>query len=179
MGILEKHYPTETLQKCLTAFVFEGTVRHDGEPLTPDPVSAVVAALYRHMQEHQGPVCPNICKKNLGDFSNFHAARDRHYRALRIQGIGTCKNKSKVISKEEEKSLWEKGLLGPQNPKSLLNAVFFLNGKNFALRGGSEHSQLKMSQFKRQNDPLSYLYIANGSKNHPGGIRDYKSNKRL
>ena len=38
-------------------------------------------------------------------------------------------------------------------PRGLLNAVFYLNGKNFALRGGMEHRSLKLSQIKRNISP--------------------------
>ena len=47
---------------------------------------------------------------------------------------------------------------------------FYLNGKNFCLRGGVEHRQLKLSQIKRVDDPPSYIYTECASKNRAGGL---------
>ena len=38
----------------------------------------------------------------------------------------------------------------------------------FCLRGGEEQRSLKISQFKRQSENDSYLYVENGSKNCSG-----------
>ena len=78
-----------------------------------------------------------------------------------------------TISLEEENALWSAGILGSDNPKSLLRAVFYQNGKNFCLRGGSEHRNLKLSQLQRRSDPNQYIYTENGSKN-----RSRRLNKR-
>ena len=43
-------------------------------------------------------------------------------------------------------------------PKSLLNAVFYFNGKNFWLRGDEEHFCLAISQIVRQQHPDQYDY---------------------
>ena len=48
--------------------------------------------------------------------------------------------------KEEKQLLWERGVLGTTTPKSLLNAMFYLNGKNFCLCGGEKHRRLIISQ---------------------------------
>ncbi len=74
----------------------------------------------------------------------------------------------KSPEKEEEEfkqQLWESNTLGLHSPQALLNAVFYLNGKNFCLRGGEEHRALKISQVERCSDPPSYRYVENGSKN--------------
>ena len=132
--ILESNHPLDTLQKCLSAFVFEGTVSKTGQPLYPVSITAIIAAIYRHMQEHQGLTCPNICDKKNHHFLKLHTALDRYYRDLRQRGVGTHKKKSEASTKKEENTLWERSVLGSDNPESLLNAVFFLNGKNFALQ---------------------------------------------
>ena len=69
--------------------------------------------------------------------------------------------------------------MGPDDPKALLNAVFYLNGRNFALRD-CEQFNLKISQLTRVNDPDGYMYMENGSKNRSGGFQDFKvPNKRV
>lgn len=64
-------------------------------------------------------------------------------------------------------------MLNCSTPQGLLNAVFFLNGKNFLLRGGSEHRFLKISQFSKNvslQGRVSYTYTENVSKNRSGGF---------
>ena len=61
--ILEVKHPIVTLEKCLCAFIFEGTVTKEGRPLVPVSVNARMASLYRYMQQQQGPRCPNICDR--------------------------------------------------------------------------------------------------------------------
>ena len=59
------------------------------------------------------------------------------------------------------------------SPKALFQEVFFLNGRNFCLRGGDEHRRLKLSQIKRYSAPHipdRYVYTENSSKNRSGGM---------
>ena len=59
------------------------------------------------------------------------------------------------------------------SPQGLLNAVFFLNGRNFLLRDGSEHRELKLSQVKKNRSPKGrerYTYTELVSKNRRGGV---------
>ena len=45
---------------------------------------------------------------------------------------------------------------------------FFNNAKQFCLRGGEEHRNLKFSQFERTEN--RYIYTENSSKNRSGGL---------
>ena len=66
---------------------------------------------------------------------------------------------------DEEQMMWNKGILGTSTPQSLLNAVFYLIGQSFCLRGGEEHRQLCISQVVWQFNPVCYVYTETGSKN--------------
>ena len=92
---------------------------------------------------------------------------DSLFRDLRTKNIGTNVKHAEAFTREEE-MLWKKGVLGTTSPKSLINAVFYLNGKNFCLRGGEEHRRLTLSQIVRHYNPDHYLYIETGSKNKKG-----------
>ena len=51
--------------------------------------------------------------------------------------------------------------------------MFFCNGKNFLLRGGAEHRNLKFSQVTRSIDDdgsLCFTYTENSSTNRSGGF---------
>ena len=79
---------------------------------------------------------------------------------------------------EEEKMLWNAGILGSQVPKQLVEMLLYLFGLHFALRTGPEHRSLRAGpnsqlQIKVDNEcGLCYLkYTEDSSKNNPGGIK--------
>ena len=55
-----------------------------------------------------------------------------------------------MLTNDDKERLWTSRVLNPDTPQGLLNCIFFLNGKNFCLRGGIEHRELKLSQFSRE-----------------------------
>ena len=79
----------------------------------------------------------------------MRAAFDIVCRQLHNEGLGTMTKRSGFLTLEEEDLLWKNGAMGIDTPKQLLRVVVFYNGKNFALRGGDEHRQLKWSQLTR------------------------------
>ena len=88
-----------------------------------------------------------------------------------MRGIGAESRQTEAFSKTEEEKLWDSGVLGSNNPNSLLRDVFYLNGRNFCLRGGEEQRNLRISQFKRLQNPDRYVYTENASKNRTGGLK--------
>ena len=106
---------------------------------------------------------PIFLDKTIFSFKKLHAAIDNFGRQLRLEGIGTEVKHASIMSPREENYLWEAGVLGVENPKSLLFAVFYCNGKNFCLRGGAEHRRLKLSQLQRLSNPDRYIYTEHGS----------------
>ena len=116
------------------------------------------------MQLLFGEAVPNfLSRKNLA-FRELNAATDRHYRELRASGVGTEKKSAQPLTEEEVERLWSLGILGSHSPKAPLNAVFFLNGVNFALHD-SEHYGLKVSQITKMPNEDGYVYCEYGSKN--------------
>ena len=80
------------------------------------------------------------------------------------------------ITAEEEKTLWDKGLLGCHTAKALLHTVYFYNGKLFGLRA-SEHRNLRYNNFKV--DSNSITYDESVSKTYHGGMKDLKYTPRV
>ena len=74
-------------------------------------------------------------------------------------GIGAEAKHTEVFSTDEEDVLWKTGTLGTSSPSSLMNAVFYNNGKILCLRGGEEHRKLKISQFRFDSDEGSMLLL--------------------
>lgn len=76
-----------------------------------------------------------------------------------------------------------KKLLGDHNARVLLNTMIYLNGKNFALRSGKEHRNLrfKPSQITihEPDGGIPYLrYAEDVSKTQQGGLKHRKISKK-
>jgi len=108
----------------------------------------------------------------------FHPLKnvcDAVLKKLHSKGIGMEAKATPALTPSEEDTFWSKGMIGFDNPTSLLNAVFFYKGKkNFCLRGGAEHQNLQLSQVKRETTTAQgeavtcYAYREFGSKNNQG-----------
>ena len=73
-----------------------------------------------------------------------------------MKGVGAGSKQTEAFSKNEDQ-IWTTGVLGSDNPNSLLWAVFYLNSRNFCLHGGEEQRNLKISQLKRLQNPDRYV----------------------
>ena len=81
-----------------------------------------------------------------------------------------CKKEEReFVSEEEEAAFWEKKLLGTTSAKSLLNTMYFYNGKIFGLRGG-DHRKIVVNNF--EIGPNFIKFEENASKTYHGGICD-------
>jgi hypothetical protein len=121
----------QMLNTWLIRFILEGTRKQDGSLYPAETVYSLLCGLCRHLvSQFGGGNVPNFMAKKNPLFADLNAATDKHYRMLRQEGVGTSKNQAEPISPEED-VLWSSGVLGSHSPKSLLNAVFFLNGKKF------------------------------------------------
>ena len=160
------------LCKWLTFFVAE-VRKKDGTEYPPKTLYLLLTGILRHMRS-RNTACPNFLDTQDPSFSSFHNASDNVLRDLHVRGIGAETRPTEAFSKDDEEKLWNSGVLGSNNPKSLLHAVFYLNGKNFCLRGGEEQQNLKISQLKRLNNPDRYVYTENASKNRCGGLKQIR-----
>ena len=97
-------------------------------------------------------------------------------RKLRSEGVGAEKHLAKPFTIDDENKFWSLGEMGMNTPVSLLQAVFYYNGKIFCLRGGEEHRNLKVSQFRRTEK--GYTYTETSSKNCQGGMSQLKLKKK-
>ena len=131
----------------------------------------------KHYMQSLNPHYVNFLDQNNPDFSGLRGVQDSIAQELQKEGIGVS---VEGITHEEEQLLWQNEMLGYVTLTSLLNAVFFNNGKVLMLRGGTEHWQLKLSQFKfgeelRHGELVRYC--ENCSKNYSGSYREKGENK--
>ena len=82
------------------------------------------------------------------EFHDLRKILDSYYRNLHQEGVGSSSKSTEHLTREDEEKMWRSQVLNPAMPQGLLNCVFFL--KNFCLRGGQEHHELKLSQLKRE-----------------------------
>ena len=85
-------------------------------------------------------------------------ALDHQLQTLHANGIGVQRKRADIIMPEIENTFWMKGILSCHSPASLLNTVFYLNGKNFHLRSYQEHATLRFSQIRHFTNPDRYVY---------------------
>ena len=111
----------------------------------------LLSSLKRYMVK-ANPSTPNFLDDKDTGFFGLQGTRDTVARKLCEDAVGSSVRDAVVISFEEEESLWKAGTLGVENPKALLNAIFYMNGKVLCLRGGREHKSLKISQFNFGSD---------------------------
>ena len=169
--LLEVQYPVEAQDQALATFILEAR-RADGNFYPDSTLKNILAALFRVLKQHQGAANVQSFVERSSREKNFHNALDHILRLLRQKGIGVERKQAELITQDIETQLWEKGGLGYSNPQSLLNTVFFYNGRNFCLRGVHEHQNLHFPQIQRSTAPNKYTYVEFGSKNHTGGIND-------
>ena len=151
------------LNKWLSLFVLE-PCKLDGTRYPTSTLNMLLSGLKRYMVK-ANPSTPNFLDDKDTCFSGLRGTRDTVARKLREDGVGSSVRHAAVISYEEEESLWKAGTLGVENPKALLNAIFYMNGKVLCLRGGREHKSLKISQFNFGSDQGDFVvYMENGSK---------------
>lgn len=121
---------------------------------------------------------PELNIFNDASFKLFQDSIDAEMKRLISVGVGVDVKQAEPFTIDEEGVLWNKGLLGGNNPRSLLDTMVFLLGKLFALRGGREHRNLKFKQFtliSGENGRLDKLcYNSFGEKNCKGGLKDRK-----
>lgn len=91
-------------------------------------------------------------------------------------GIVNKKEDKEAISEEEEEKMWSQGLFGTKTAKSLLNTVYFYNGKIFGLRA-NEHRMLRLGDIEVSSNMITYR--ENTSKTFHGGIKDLKKKPRF
>ena len=81
-----------------------------------------------------------------------------------------AKQKKEPVT-DEERQLWQSGVFGMETAKSLLNVVYYYNGKLCGLYGG-EHRQICLKNFEIGDNYICFK--ENESKTFVGGLLDLK-----
>ena len=96
-------------------------------------------------------------------------------KVVHANGKTNSQEEKKPITDEEEEKMWKAEVLGDKTAKSLMNTVYFYNGKLFGLRA-SEHRLLRLRDLDIGAEYI--IYRENASKTFHGGIADLKKKAR-
>ena len=175
--ILTPYCSKENLNKWLSTFAVE-TRNHQGKPYPPKTIYSLLCGILREMR-NTNPHYPNFLNKEDSEFSTFHTTLDNLFKSLRNDGFGSSSLGTEGISSEEEDMLCKSGVINLKTPKGLPRAAFYICGKCFCLRGGSEHRNLTLSHFQRLDKPDRYVYQERVSKNKPGGFKQLQMEHKV
>ena len=137
----------------------------------PNSLYQLFCGLKRHMRDNGRPELNFFTDPS---FKHFQDCLEAEMKRLTGMGIGSNVKEAQAFSEGEENKLWNLGLLGDSSPRDLLDTMLFLIGKNFSLRRGKEHRNLKFSQLTlkpaNEMEPEKLVYISFGEKNNLGWL---------
>ena len=117
------------LNTTLSSFILS-LKKRDGCEYTSGSLFSVITAIQKHLEING----KRVFFFNDDQFGTLKTCLDNTMKSVTKQGVGLVKKQAQVISKEQENSLWEQGLLGTESPQILLQTVFWVIGVNFGLR---------------------------------------------
>lgn len=111
------------------------------------------------------------------DFAEARKCLEIAMKETSAMGILSGTKRSQSISNEDEKQLWDNGVLGKDYPNQLQNTIIYLIGIHFCIRGGRELRRLRFGsnaqiiQGEDQNNKPCLIYREDISKCNQGGMR--------
>ena len=132
------------LSFALSKFVTE-IKRLDGKDYPPNTIREIVICIQMFLHE-------NMIMWKLFDHPEFVSLRNVVDNTMKIrhsEGLGV-RQSADILTMSHEDVLYQKKILGWENPQQLLNTVIYMTGMRFALRGGIEHNNLKRFGFNSQ-----------------------------
>ena len=106
------------LQHWLCYFILE-LRKKSGTKFPPNSLYHICYGIMRYVRMNG----MNVDFFKNKEFSEFCNILDSEMKRLQAVGLGTRQRKAEVISFEDEELMWEKGILGDDNPQSLLDTM--------------------------------------------------------
>lgn len=159
----------------LSRFVLE-IRKVNGDHYPPNSLYQIVCGLQRYIRENGRA---DLKLLDCPDLHGFNRTLDSEMKRLNTTGKYIEKRQAQPITVEQEKRLWEMGLLGDTDAKTLLSTVVFEVGFFFALRSGNEHRRLRhspsqMQLFEPPGNRAYIVYREDVSKTNQGGLSNRK-----
>ena len=155
-----------------------------GKLYPPKTLYALLCGLLRVARSKGSTL--NFLDKSDVRFKDLHLTMDSVCSQLHSKSIGAVRKSASVITYADEDLFWERGVLGLDNPRSLLYTTFFYVGLHFCLRGGQEQRDLSIHQFTRTPPDISiygehtyYEYTEYVSKNNQHRFKNIHSSNKV
>ena len=123
------------------------------------------------------------------EFEDLRIVLDNIMKERCAENIGTTRKQADLISYEYEEEMWQKNILGEDNPDKLRSTVLFLLGINLALRAVDEHYLLrrdmpeKRSQISFENNSKGVKCVVfredHCTKTNDGGIDQMHKERKI
>lgn len=151
--------------------------KQDGSFYPPKTLISILAGIQGHLTEMGQPIRFFKNEVHIPIINALDASMKLSVR----NGVNVYRKKANVISRSDEKLLWEKGQLGSSTPNQLMRTLFYYNGLHFGLRGGEEHTKLTIDQFSViKKEEKEFLQYKEGSgKTYHGGLRDVRRDPNI
>ena len=108
--------------------------RKDGNEYPANTLYQICCGIMSAVKEY----CPSINFFTQPEFDATKKTLDGEMKRIKSSGQAHIKQ-AEPLTIDDEKLLWEKGLLGSGSPHILLDTMVFMCGLYFALRSGQEH----------------------------------------
>ena len=169
--------PVQELDRVLQEFYCH-IRKQNGDEYEPDSLRTMLAALDRHLS---GCGCSYSIIKDR-EFKESRLVLNGKAIQLRENGKGKKSKKADPLTAEEEEILWNTGVLGGNNPKSLNHTVFYIISQHFGTRGRQEHHQIRVEHLRfvcnAQTGVTEFIEWEEGlTKTQQGGL--VKQQRRL
>ena len=174
---------TTLVAKWLCKFVLEVRLE-SGSHYPPKSIYSLLCGLYRISRSNG--VSFNFLDKKDHRFIHFRNTLDTVCSQLHSKGVGSSVKSAAVMSFDDEDALWDRKVMSMDDPSSLLNLIFFYVGLHCCLRGGQEHRDLSVDQFRRYPSDTThydghtyYEYAECISKNNQHRFNDIHSKNKV
>eukprot|EP00079_Xenopus_tropicalis_P036984 XP_017950755.1 PREDICTED: uncharacterized protein LOC100145450 isoform X5 [Xenopus tropicalis] len=145
--------PHKELDLLLSRFILVAK-RKDGKEYEPHTLRCILGSVDRYLKENDYPH-----KITDGFINHFPKTRESVFAKLKfLKKQGKGKNRKGELTEEDIENLYESGTLSLNNPKSLLNLLFFNNGTQFALSAKEQHA-LQWGDITLHTDPAGKRYL--------------------
>lgn len=140
---------------CLIGNFLKNVKKPNGDNYEPDSLTSMHRAINRKLE--QSGYAYDIVRDP--QFRISKKALQTKRRELKQLGMGNRPNRSDALTSDQEKLLWERGQLGVEGSRQLLNTVWFWNTKLLGFRGSHESRQLKWGDIRLKADENGEEYL--------------------
>ena len=136
----------------LLSHFFMNVKKQDGTEYEPTTLRDCQRSIERHLVKNCGKTYSILRDSQFASSRDVLASKSKFLR--RELGKGRKPNKAAELSEEDIEKFWQNGQLGRDNPRQLLNTVWFNNITFFGWRGNDEHYRVLLGDIARREETI-------------------------